>query len=200
MTYIIIIALICGIFSGYFILPESIIQNLDKVASFALNLLILSVGIDLGFNKEVFYNIKKLGFKIILVPISIIAGSLIGGIACGLIYNMPLNQSLSISAGFGWYSLSGILITNLGNVEAGTIAFLSNVFRELFAVLTIPLIAGKLNYITAIAPAGATSMDTTLPLISESTDSKTVVISFINGALLSSIVPILVPLLYKIKF
>lgn len=200
MTYIIVIALLCGIFSGHFILPESVIQNLDKLTSFALNLLILSVGIDLGFNKEVFYNIKKLGFRIILVPISIIVGSLVGGVFAGLIYKMPLNQSLSIAAGFGWYSLSGIIITNLGSVEAGTIAFLSNVFRELLAVLTIPIIARRLNYITAIAPAGATSMDTTLPLISESTDSKTVVVSFINGALLSSIVPILVPLLYGIKF
>ncbi|EYE88998.1 membrane protein [Fervidicella metallireducens AeB] len=199
MMYIILISLICGILSGYFILPENIISSLDSIASFALNLLILSVGIDLGLNKEVFYKLKKTGFKVLLVPLSIIFGSLIGGLIAGFIFNMPSNLSLSIASGFGWYSLSGVILSNICGAEAGTIAFLTNVFRELFAVLTISLLADKLTKITAIAPAGATSMDTTLPLIAEATDEETVVISFINGALLSSLVPILVPLLYNLK-
>lgn len=199
MMYIILASLICGILSGYFILPEGVISNLDKIASFALNLLILSVGIDLGANKEVFFNIKQTGIRILLIPASIISGSLLGGAIASLIYGMPVNLGLAISSGFGWYSLSGVLLTNISGPEAGTIAFLTNVFRELIAVLTIPLLAKKLNYLTAISPAGATSMDTTLPLISEATDSRTVVVSFINGAILSSLVPILVPLLYNLK-
>lgn len=199
MIYIILASLICGILSGYFILPSEIISNLDKIASLALNLLILSVGIDLGTNRSVFYSIKDSGVKILLVPASIMTGSLLGGSIASLIYGMPLNLGLAISAGFGWYSLSGVILSNLAGPEAGTIAFLTNVFRELIAVLTISLLAKKLNYFTAIAPAGATSMDTTLPLISEATNSKTVVVSFINGAILSSIVPILVPLLYNLK-
>lgn len=199
MMYIILASLVCGILSGYFILPAEITSNLDKIASFALNLLILSVGIDLGANKEVFYNIKETGIKILLIPASIILGSLFGGVIAALIYGMPMNLGLSISSGFGWYSLSGVLLTNISGPEVGTIAFLTNVFRELIAVLTIPVLAKKLNHLTAISPAGATSMDTTLPLISEATDSKTVVVSFINGAILSSLVPILVPLLYNLK-
>jgi uncharacterized membrane protein YbjE (DUF340 family) len=197
--YIILASLVCGILSGYFILPSGIISNLDKIASFALNLLILSVGIDLGTNKEVFYSIRETGFKILLIPASIIFGSLFGGAIATLIYGMPMNLGLAISSGFGWYSLSGVILSNISSPEAGTIAFLTNVFRELIAVLTIPLLAKKLNHLTAISPAGATSMDTTLPLISEVTDSNTVVVSFINGAILSSLVPILVPLLYNLK-
>jgi uncharacterized membrane protein YbjE (DUF340 family) len=197
--YIILASLVCGILSGYFILPLGIISNLDKIASFALNLLILSVGIDLGRNKEVFYSIKETGFKILLIPASIIAGSLFGGFIATLIYGMPINLGLAISSGFGWYSLSGVILSNISGPEAGTIAFLTNVFRELIAVLTIPFLAKNLNHLTAISPAGATSMDTTLPLISEATDSKTVLVSFINGAILSSLVPILVPLLFNLK-
>lgn len=199
MMYIILASLVCGVLSGYFILPAGIISNLDKIASFALNLLILSVGIDLGTNKEVFYSIRETGFKILLIPVSIIFGSLFGGAIAALIYRIPMNLGLAISSGFGWYSLSGVILSNISGPEAGTIAFLTNVFRELIAVLTIPLLAKKLNHLTAISPAGATSMDTTLPLISETTDSKTVVVSFINGAILSSLVPILVPLLYNLK-
>lgn len=199
MMYIIIASLVCGILSGYFILPGVIISNLDKIASFALNLLILSVGIDLGRNKEVFYSIKDSGFKILLIPASIIAGSLFGGFLATLIYGMPINLGLAISSGFGWYSLSGVILSNISGPEAGTIAFLTNVFRELIAVLTIPFLAKRLNHLTAISPAGATSMDTTLPLIAEATDSKTVLVAFINGAILSSLVPILVPLLFNVK-
>lgn len=199
MMYIILASLACGILSGYFILPSGIISNLDKVASFALNLLILSVGIDLGTNKEVFYSIRETGFRILLVPASILSGSLFGGAIATFIFKMPINLGLAISSGFGWYSLSGVMLANISGPEAGTIAFLTNVSRELIAVLTIPLLAKKLNHLTAISPAGATSMDTTLPLISEATDSRTVVISFINGAILSSLVPILVPLLYNLK-
>lgn len=199
MMYIIIASLVLGIFSGYFILPEGIISNLDKIASFALNLLILSVGIDLGRNKSVFYSIRDTGFKILLIPASIILGSLFGGTIAALIYGMPINLGFAISSGFGWYSLSGVILSELSGPEAGTIAFLTNVFRELIAVLTIPFLAKKLNYYTAIAPAGATSMDTTLPLISEATDSKTVLVAFINGAILSTLVPILVPLLYNLR-
>lgn len=199
MMYIIIASLVLGIFSGYFILPEGIISNLDIIASFALNLLILSVGIDLGTNKSVFYSIRDTGFKILLIPASIILGSLFGGTIAALIYGMPINLGFAISSGFGWYSLSGVILSELSGPEAGTIAFLTNVFRELIAVLTIPFLAKKLNYYTAIAPAGATSMDTTLPLISEATDSKTVLVAFINGAILSTLVPILVPLLYNLR-
>jgi uncharacterized membrane protein YbjE (DUF340 family) len=200
MTYIILISLLLGVFSGYFILPDSIVSNLSNLSSFGLNLLILSVGIDLGYNKEVFYNLKRMGFKVLLIPLSIIVGSFIGGIISALIFGLPANLGLAISAGFGWYSISGLILEKLANSEAGTIAFLTNVFRELITVVTVPLIASKLNHLTTIAPAGATSMDSTLPIISEATDKETAVIAFINGAILSALVPLLVPLVYGIGF
>lgn len=200
MTYIIIASLALGILSGYFILPDGVVSNLGSISSFALNLLILSVGIDLGYNRQVFYNIKNMGFKILLVPVSIIIGSLAGGMVCSIIFRIPANLGLAISSGFGWYSLSGVLLAEISGPEAGTIAFLTNVFRELIAVLTIPIISNKLNYLTAIAPAGATSMDSTLPIISEATDRETAAVAFINGAVLTTLVPILLPLLYGLKF
>ncbi|SHK43375.1 lysine exporter LysO family protein [Tepidibacter formicigenes] len=200
MIYAILGSLILGAFSGYFILPKNILSNLDFISNIALNLLLLSVGIDLGENKEVFKSLKEKGFKILLVPLSIVIGSAIGGIICSIIYTIPINLGLSISSGFGWYSLSTVILSKICNSEAGTIAFLSNVFREIISVVIIPIIAKKINFITSIAPAGATSMDSTLPVIIKSTDKETVVIAFINGAILSILVPILVPLFYNLKF
>lgn len=199
MTYIILASLAAGILCGYFLLPAGAVGSLDTISSLALNVLLLSVGIDLGYNKQVFYNLRKQGFRILLVPLSIITGSLLGGVISVIIFGMPVNLGLAISSGFGWYSLSGVILSNISGPEAGTIAFLTNIFREVIAIITIPILAEKLNNLTAIAPAGATSMDTTLPIVTEATDKETAVVSFINGAVLSALVPILVPLLYGIR-
>lgn len=197
MTYMIILSLVAGILCGYFLLPANIMPGVDTLTTVALNILVLSVGIDIGSNKQVFHDLQKAGLKILLVPAAIIIGSLAGGAVAGFIYKMPTSTGLAIASGFGWYSLSGVLLSDIANIEIGTIAFLTNVMRELITVVTVPILAHKLNYITAIAPAGATSMDSTLPLIAEETDRQTVLIAFINGVILSSLVPILVPLLYK---
>jgi uncharacterized membrane protein YbjE (DUF340 family) len=200
MTYIIIGSLIAGILSGYFIFPENVIPGLEVISSAALNLLVLSVGIGLGCNRQSFLVLRRMGLRVLLVPLSIIVGSLAGGLISALVFQMPISLGLSISSGFGWYSLSGVMLAGIAGPEAGTVAFLTNVLRELIAVLTIPLLARRINFLTAIAPAGATSMDSTLPIISEATDNKTAVVAFINGALLSALVPILVPILSGLGF
>lgn len=197
MVYIILISLTLGIAFGNFISPE-MFKDIDKISTIALNLLIFSVGVDIGLNKEVLTKIKKKGAKILLVPLAVVIGSLFGGLIVGLIFKLQTNLALAISAGFGWYSLSAVILTNLAGAEAGTVAFLSNVFRELLAVLSIGFIASKINYITAIAPSGATAMDTTLPVISKFTDEETVVIAFLTGTILTFLVPFLVPFFYNI--
>lgn len=198
MPIALLTAVVGGIFCGYFFVPENIANNINIISSAALNLTILSVGIDVGSNKALIKDLKKSGSKILLVPFSIILGSFLGGIITSLIYNLPIRSGLSIASGFGWYSLSGVMISNLDNAHVGTIAFLTNIFRELIAVMSIPIIASKLNHYTTIAPAGATSMDTTLPLISEVTSPEVTVISFLNGVVLSSLVPILISFFYTL--
>jgi Predicted membrane protein len=198
VSFVIIAAIIAGIVSGMFIMPESFLQNTDLLATVSLNALLLLIGIEVGSNKNVLRDIKNSGLASLVVPASIIAGSLIGGLVTGLIFGMPHNVSLSIASGFGWYSLSGIMLTKLANAQIGTIAFMTNVLREIIAVISIPYIAKYLNHYSAIAPAGATSMDTTLPLISKATSPSVVVVSFINGVLLSSLVPFFVTFFFSI--
>ncbi len=80
----------------------------------------------------------------------------------------------------------------------GAIGFLTNVIRELLAFVLIPVLAARLDPLTAIAPAGATAMDTTLPLIQRAAGSTTAIIAFVSGTVLSSAVPVLIPLLAKL--
>lgn len=198
MTQKIFIAVIGGMLAGRFLVPESALQYSESMITIALNLLLFLIGIDLGRNRQVLKDIRSHGRVLLLVPLGIVLGSLAGGALSGLLTGMPLGVSLPIASGFGWYSLSGILLSNLHGPEAGAVAFLTNIFRELLAILLIPVLAARLNHWTAIAPAGATSMDTTLPIISRATGPEIVVVAFVNGALLSSLVPVLVPFLYNL--
>lgn len=197
MTYIIILSVLVGIGCGYFVLPPEVVSSMDQVTSISLFVLIFLVGIDIGGNKKLIEDLKNLGLKVLLIPCGGVIGSLLGGLIIGTIFSMPMREGLSIGSGFGWYSLSGVMLKELGGETLGAIAFLSNVFRELLTVILIPILAKKLNGYTAIAPAGATSMDTTLPLISKATNSEVAVVAFINGVVLSSLVPILVPFFYN---
>lgn len=198
MTLKIFAAVITGILAGRFLIPESALQYSESLITIALNILLFLIGIDLGRNKGVLKDIRSHGWVLLLVPVGIILGSWVGGFFAGMVTGTPLALSLPIASGFGWYSLSGILLSNLHSPEAGAIAFLTNIFRELMAIMLIPILALRLNHWTAIAPAGATSMDTTLPIISRATSPEIVIVAFVNGALLSSLVPILVPFLYNL--
>ena len=193
MSLAILVVLVLGIGAG-FVLPENISAFIDSASSYMLLVLLFSVGIDMGLNKEVFTRIKELGFKILLIPAGVIIGSLCGGVLTSFLVQLSVKDSLAISAGLGWYSLSGILITEAGNPVAGTIAFLSNVFREMLTFIVVPFIASHLNYYCAIAPAGATAMDTTLGIISRNTNATVAVLSFVSGVICTLVVPVLVPI------
>ena len=193
MSIAILVVLVLGIGAGY-ILPENISGFIDSASSYMLLILLFSVGIDMGLNKEVFTRIKELGFKILLIPAGVIIGSLFGGFLTSFLANVSVREGLAISAGLGWYSLSGILITEAGNPVAGTIAFLSNVFREMLTFIVVPFIASHMNYYCAIAPAGATAMDTTLGIISRNTNATVAVLSFVSGVICTLVVPVLVPI------
>lgn len=198
LTLIIILAVILGIMTGHLFISPSRLNLINHLSSYLLIALLFSVGIDLGSSKETFKNIASKGKRLFILTAMVILGTFFGGFLAGLLTNMQINASLAISAGFGWYSLAPVILNDIANSEIAAIAFLTNIFRELFAVLLIPILARYLNYFTALAPGGATSMDTTLPIISNATDENYSVIAFLHGAILSFSVPFLVNFLYFI--
>lgn len=193
MVYLAVIALLGGIACGMagldnVLLIKMITSNKDLI----LYILMFLVGISIGLNRGIVSKIKEYHIKIFVIPAGIIVGSLAGGIVSGLITGLPLNQSAATAAGMGWYSLSGVAIGNLAGAQAGSIAFLSNLLREIFSFFSIPWISKNLNYYTCIAPAGATSEDTTLPMMIRYTNGETVVLSVFNGVICSAAVPFLI--------
>ena len=193
MVYLAVIVLLGGIACGMagldnVLLIKMITSNRDLI----LYILMFLVGISIGLNRGIVSKIKEYHIKIFVIPAGIIVGSLAGGIVSGLITGLPLNQSAATAAGMGWYSLSGVAIGNLAGAQAGSIAFLSNLLREIFSFFSIPWISKNLNYYTCIAPAGATSEDTTLPMMIRYTNGETVVLSVFNGVICSAAVPFLI--------
>ena len=65
----------------------------------------------------------------------------------------------------------------------GSIAFLSNLMREIFSFFMSPWIAKHLNYYSCIAPAGATSEEYDAADDVQYTNEETVVLSVINGVI-----------------
>jgi|LGOV01.1.fsa_nt_gb uncharacterized membrane protein YbjE (DUF340 family) len=192
MTIKILLVLVAGILSGIYIIDPSFYGTTDIFLSIGLSLLLFFVGIDIGSNKKVFGQLKKMGLKIILVPVSAGLGCLAGGIATALIFNMPILEGAAVAAGFGWYSLAPILIAPY-SAELSAIAFLTNVFREILAIAFISYTAKYIGYFETVALGGATSMDTTLPIISRNTDAETTVVAFVSGMIMTMSVPVLVP-------
>ena len=60
-------------------------------------------------------------------------------------------------------------------------------------VFLLPFVVKYFGSLAAVAPGGATTMDVTLPLVKESGGEAVVIPAFISGAVLSILVPILVP-------
>lgn len=198
MSLKIFLAVILGTGVGYFFLPPTISSSIGTIIDIGLMILLFFVGMDIGKQKDVFQKIKKMGFRILLVPTAIIIGSVVGSMAAGLLLKMPINEAGAVGSGLGWYTLSSTMLLADGYVELSALAFLSNVFREIIALITIPIIAKHIGKLESLSTAGATAMDTSLPVISAATDPQTTIIAFITGVICTTAVPIILPIILKL--
>ena len=189
-------AVIVGILLGYFI-KSYINFDISLLIQFGLYLLLFFIGIDIGKNDNILNDLKKLNKKVLFLPFITIISSLAGGAVASILLSLTVGESVAISAGMGWYSFSAIELSKV-SVELGGIAFLSNIFRELLAIFLIPVIAKKIGSFESVSVAGATAMDSVLPIINRSNPAEISIISFYSGLLISIIVPILIPILVNI--
>ncbi|WP_454953106.1 lysine exporter LysO family protein [Fusobacterium hwasookii] len=189
-------AVIVGILLGYF--TKSYINfDISLLIQFGLYLLLFFIGIDIGKNDNILNDLKKLDKKVLFLPFITIISSLAGGAVASILLSLTVGESVAISAGMGWYSFSAIELSKV-SVELGGIAFLANIFRELLAIFFIPVIAKKIGSFESVSVAGATAMDSVLPIINKSNPAEISIISFYSGLVISIVVPILIPILVNI--
>mgnify|MGYP000867481400 FL=1 len=193
----IVISVLVGVFGGFFFKNDFILNNVDSLISLGLCLLLFFVGMDIGNNDDVFKHLKNISKKILLLPFITMLGSLIGGAVASYFVTLSLGESVAISSGMGWYSFSAIELSKV-DAHLGGVAFLSNVLRELTAILLIPFIAKKIGSYESVATAGATAMDSVLPVINRSNPPDISIIAFYSGLVITMVVPMLVPTVISI--
>lgn len=170
------------------------IESLEIDVSFVvLAMLMFFVGISVGCDTNALRGLTELDRKLLLLPAVTIIGTLSGCLLVALF--MPwrkLSDAMAVGSGFGYYSLSSIFITRLRGPELGTVALLSNIAREIITLLGAPLLVRWAGPLAAISSGGATTMDTTLPVITRFSGKQFVILSIYHGFVVDFSVPFLV--------
>lgn len=197
-SIIIVTFFISGSILGYLhIIPSSVIGS--DISFYALCLLMFCVGISLGNDPKTLKSFKKINTRLLLLPLATIAGTLLGCAIIGLLLpHRSATESMAIGSGLGYYSLSSIFITEHKGAELGTIALLSNVSREIIALLFAPVFVKYFGKLAPISVGGATTMDTTLPVIMKYSGKEYMIVSIFHGFITDLSVPFLVTLLCSI--
>lgn len=173
------------------LLPVWVTQK--GLAAYALYLLVFAVGIGLGADLRAFGVVRLLHVRIIAVPLLITAGTALGAVAaCFLLPGVSLRDALCVGAGLGYYSLSSILIENAGNAALASVALLANILREVLSIFAAPLLVRYCGRLSPIGAAGATAMDSALPVIARFSGEHCAVIAVFSGMALTLLAPFLV--------
>ena len=166
---------------------------LDGDVSFvALCGLLLFVGLGIGLNPEMKKEVRSLSPRMALLPVVTIIGSWLGALLIWTVLHRTLSDCMAINSGFAYYSLSSIFITEYRGAELGTIALLANIIREMFTLLGAPLMARWFGPLAPISAGGATTMDTTLPILSQTVGQRYIALSIYHGFVVDFTVPFLV--------
>jgi uncharacterized membrane protein YbjE (DUF340 family) len=196
-SLIILSIFIVGIIVGKLVGGVTLI-NLNDLSLYILYGLMLLVGISLGLDTHVWQQMKALNFKIILVPIASILGTGLGILLYHLIFTFPTGNDLfAIGAGFGYYSFSSIYISKISGESMGIIALLANIVREVLTLVLAPVFVKYFGKIAPIAAGGATTSDTTLPVILKYSGKEYVLSSVVNGIILTLLVPVAIAFIYE---
>lgn len=173
----------------------------SQAALWVLYALMLLVGMSLGSDRQLKQILRSLRPWMVLLPVGTAVGSLLGAVAAGfLLKQWGWADYLAVGSGFGYYSLSSILITQLKEAslgaaaaaQLGTVALLSNMIREMFTLLFTPMLVKYFGRLAPICAGGVTSMDATLPVIAKYCGKDLVFLAVFHGVVLDISVPFFV--------
>lgn len=194
------VSLVGGLLFGYLFLDTGVKDTLDLILMSALDVMIFIAGIEIGSNRGILKRICNLHSALLAlaIPLAVACGSICGALLLGHIAGLSAYDSLLVGGGFGWYSFSSVVISAMYSTEIGTVAFLANMMREISGFFLIPLLV-RVHKFLALAPSGAATMDSGLPVVIKYTNLHVGMYSFINGLVLTLIVPVLISWLLSLR-
>ena len=167
-----IVGTLCGLFQ---LIPYDFSQS--KLSFYALCGLMFCVGISIGNDPQTLKSFRSLNPRLLFLPVMTILGTLAG---CAVVSLFLSHRSPSDC------------------MAVGSIALLSNIMREIIALLCAPLLVKFFGKLAPISVGGATTMDTTLPIITRCSGQEFVIVSIFHGFIVDFSVPFLVTLFCSI--
>lgn len=183
---------VLGVCLGRLDLAPALLMD-SRVTFAALCCLLFCVGMSIGSNDNIVSEFRSLNPRLALLPVATILGSFAGSLVAWLFLQYRgVTDCMAVGSGFAYYSISSIFITQYRGAELGTVALLANIYREILTLLVAPLLAKVFGPLAPISSGGATTMDTTLPIISQTCGQQYVVVSLFHGFVVDFSVPFLV--------
>ena len=191
-SLVIVAFFVAGCVVGFFALVPFDVAG-ARVSTYVLYALMFCVGVTLGHDETLAGRVRRLDPRLALLPVMTAVGTLAGAaLATPFLPPLAVTDTLAVGSGFGYYSLSSIFIADFRGAELGTVALLCNVMREIFTLLAAPLVARWCGPLAAVSIGGATTFDTTLPVITQAAGKPYAVVSIFHGCTLDFSVPFLV--------
>ncbi len=180
-------------------LPSWVVR--PEASLYALYVLMFLVGLSLGSDKRLKETLRQIRPRLLLVPLATWTGTLsFCALAAVLLKKWSVWECMAVGSGFAYYSLSSVLVTQMKEAssglvvaaELGTIALVANILRELFTLTGAPFMYRVFGKLAPICAGGATTMDTTLPVITQVCGKEMVFVSIFHAVLVDFSVPFLV--------
>ncbi|MBR0332406.1 MAG: lysine exporter LysO family protein [Alistipes sp.] len=201
-SFIIIAAFVVGVVAAVSeLLPTWLTDG--SVAMWVLYALMLQVGIGIGSDPRLKEILRSLSPRLLLLPCATIVGTMVASAAVSLLISRwSVAEVMAAGSGMGYYSLSSILITQLKEptvgavvaAELGTVALVANILREMLTLTLAPLMVRWFSPVAPICSGGATTMDVTLPVITQYAGREWVFVAIVHGVAVDFSVPFWVSL------
>ena len=201
-SFIIIAAFVVGVVAAVSeLLPTWLTDG--SVAMWVLYALMLQVGIGIGSDPRLKEILRSLSPRLLLLPCATIVGTMVASAAVSLLISRwSVAEVMAAGSGMGYYSLSSILITQLKEpavgavvaAELGTVALVANILREMLTLTLAPLMVRWFSPVAPICSGGATTMDVTLPVITQYAGREWVFVAIVHGVVVDFSVPFWVSL------
>ena len=196
---------LAGCLAGLFLVSPD--ADLHDWSLAVLYVLMFQVGMGMGSHPTLRHLLRQWNWGMVLTPLATIVGTLTFSAAASLVLSQwSVFDCMAVGSGFAYYSLSSILITQFKEptlgmqlaTELGTIALLSNIIREMMALMGAPLFRKYFGRLAPISAAGVNSMDVLLPVITRCSGSEVMPIAIFHGILIDFSVPFFVSLFCRL--
>lgn len=188
-----------GIWLGCFhVLPAEISNG--TYALWTLYVLLFLAGMSMGFDLHAFSIIRELKGTILLIPAATVIGTVLGSIIASLLVpGLAMLDAVAVGVGLGYYSLSSTIISQEVSPALGSVALLSNIMREIACLVFTPVMLRFFGLLGPVFAGGATSNDSSLPIIAKFCGERYAIIAIFTGVVLTLAVPFLVPFVLYLR-